>query len=419
MLLLLTAALLSLAVRGQSAFAAEPVGELSLSGFRLDADAQALDLSQLDPAEVKAAIAACSPLTNVKTVELMDEQGESAFTAEDVRALKAALPDAAIHYVFELFGQRVSTLDENVVFDNIRLEEADEAALSDALEVLKCTRFVLDKTVGGMRDETLARLRDDYPERGLVWRVYFAGQTEETRSYYSALTDEEILRLTWLFDNRNVEPLKYFTNAVYLDIGHNGALSDLSFAACMPRLECLIASGSLVADIFALANCPDLTWAEFCFCGCLEDLSPLAGLEKLKYLNISYCNVKDIRALEKLPLERLVAFFCPIPPEQQEQFLARHPDCLAGFVGDQPYGYPWRYNAEAAVASDFFPYYSRMRELFLYDDPNYFGNNRYSPYGPGYLSLRPYNLVFGEDGTGQGPIPYQRFVQEGTPWPAP
>ena len=44
MLLLLTAALLSLAVRGQSAFAAEPVGELSLSGFRLDADTQALDL---------------------------------------------------------------------------------------------------------------------------------------------------------------------------------------------------------------------------------------------------------------------------------------------------------------------------------------------------------------------------------------
>ena len=394
--------------------AAAPETEISytvqIGKMTVPSDAQERDLSAVKPKALPELVEKLALLDHVETVELMDAKGKSALAPVDVKAVMDAMPEAQVHYEFELFGRQVSTLDEELLFDPVTLEDEDEQELREALDILQgCRRIVLDKTFRGMKAEILGQIRDDYPERGVVWRVYFPGYAVQTSASVSMLTDEEILRITFMLNDYNSIPLKYCNNAVYVDVGHNDQLSDISFVGNMPRLECFIASGSIVRDISRLAECPNLTWAEFCFCTYLEDISPLEELENLKYLNVSYTGVTDISPLEDVPLERLVTFHCMVPPAQQAHFIEKHPDCLAGFEGEQPYGYPWRYNDGGQGANNFFEYYIRMRELFIYDDRNYVNNTKGNRYGPGYIELRPYNLVYDENGRLRTTTPWQEL----------
>ena len=126
---------------------------------------------------------------------------------------------------------------------------------------------------------------------------------------------------------------------------------------------------------------------ECCFCSRLTDISALKDHPTLKYLNISYTNVSDISMLENVALERMVAMTTPIAREAQHAFDEAHPDCLSAWYGEQPYGYPWRYDAIPNVPAVYFSYYAHMRQLFLYGEA-YYWNVKNSPYGPGYLALR-------------------------------
>lgn len=364
--------------------AAAPGIELSYSvrvgGSWYDRDTETVNLSRLRPAQLDAALEALRLLPALREIELMGRGGRCLFDRAEVRQILKALPEADVHYEFELFGQTLSTLDERVEYDHVVLCDDDEAAIREALDLLpRCRYFKLDEDRFGMHDEVFASIRDDYPDIKLVWRVFIAG--------VNMLTDEEILRVTFVVKDYNSAPLRYCTDAVYLDIGHNSYMSDISFLACMPRLECLILSGSLVRDLSPLESCRNLVWVECCFCGRLEDISALKGHDSIRFVNISNTSVSDVSALEDLKLERLVAMQARVTPEARQRFDERNPDCLTAWFGEQPYGYPWRYDAIPAVSAVYSDYYRQMRALFLYDDKGYM-NNKLSPYGPGYLALR-------------------------------
>ena len=189
------------------------------------------------------------------------------------------------------------------------------------------------------------------------------------------LTDETMIRMTHRLVDSNIDELKYATEVTYMDIGHNPKLTDISFVSYMPKLECVIVSGSSVTDISYFANCPNLTWLELCFCGLLEDISALSELRNLKYLNVSYTKVSDLSSLENVPLERMNCMHTKASNDQKNQFIEKHPECLSVFKGKQPYGYGWRYNDHGYT---FFEYYLNMREVFRYDDENYTGNRKES-----------------------------------------
>ena len=81
----------------------------------------------------------------------------------------------------------------------------------------------------------------------------------------------------------------------------------------------------------------------------------------------------------------------PVAPEPTAEarlaFDETHPDCISAWYGEQPYGYPWRYDGIPAVPAVYSAYYAHMRQLFLYGE-GYCWNVKNSPYGPGYLALR-------------------------------
>ncbi|MBR1496161.1 MAG: hypothetical protein IJ617_00860 [Oscillospiraceae bacterium] len=346
---------------------------LRLLGQTVDAATEELDLSSLSPEQVPETAAALALLPGLRRVELMDAAGQCALGAAEVRQLVQAAPQAAFNYTFELFGKTVSTADKRIEFVRQQIGDEHEAEIRAALDLMPAGTYLLMDTCG-MSDEVMASIRDDYPDKTVVWRIFCT-------YYFSALTDDEVILMTFDLNNENCGPLKYCTEARYIDVGHNNTLTDISWAANMPKLECIIVSGAPVSDLSPFANCPNLTWLELGFCYYVTDLTPLSGLRNLKYLNTSCSQLQDITPLMDVPLERFMCAQYPgqeIPKDQQEAFIASHPDCIAIFGAfdsnnlavNNPYGYGWRYN-DAGMT--FFEYYARMRQIFHYADPNWYG----------------------------------------------
>lgn len=326
---------------------------VEILGHVYDSHTTELDLSAMTAGDIPAVCDKFPMLPNLAKVELSTADGTSQLTKEDVKTLIAAAPGISFHYAFQFAGQTLSTDTESVHIKNKTLNE-DELRL--ALDLMPgCKRIVLENC--GLSNDCLAKIRDDYRHQTkVVWRVWFGGGT--------TLTDVEVIRSTYDLINENCGNLIYCEDVRFMDIGHNEALSTVSFVAGMPNLEVIIISGAPIRDLSPFANCKNLRVLEAAFCGLIEDISPLASCEKLEMLNISFTKVKDLTALDNLPMTHLVVKWPNgiVPMKERDRFVAQHPDCLALFTGSQPYGLGWRYDDN----NDPLPWYAEIREVFHY-----------------------------------------------------
>lgn len=349
---------------------------VNINGTACDQETRKIDLSGLTAEETAGILPKLRLLPDLKEIELMSPEGRSSLAVADVKKLAEAVPSAQLHYEFDLFGKHISTQDERVEYDSVEIgnEGADE--IRDALSIMSGCKYLLLDTCG-IDNEVMAGIRDEFPDKKIVWRIYL-----DTGYPYDFLTDEQVLRITYGLNDENCQVLKYCTDTVYLDIGHNEALTDFSFIGNMKDLECLVASLASVTDLSPLRNCQNLIWVELIDCYELTDITPLKDIPSIRYLSISETEVSDISATDSLPnLERFGAVRRSIPVDVQEHFRALHPDCIAIFDYDEnPYGYGWRYNYGST-----FEYYLHMREVFHYDDGGFFGNQKEAVYCPIYL----------------------------------
>lgn len=300
---------------------------------------------------------------NIAYVELMKPDGTTAFSMADVDLLQESFPDVTFHYSFRLFGKTVSTTDQRIEYVGTSIGDEGEAQLRSALDILdNCTYFKLDGC--GLSNARLAKLRDDYPDTEIVWRIYVWQR--------SWLTDTEVLRAVYHVDDSNSYPFRYLTKVKYMDLGHNTDMVDISFCAYMPNLEIAILSGAPIKDLTPLANCKKLEFLELAWCGHITDVSPLAGCTQLRYLNVGHSRVKDFSALTGLDLKMLsyvnssnrVGF----TEYHWEQIQAQFPTCWITFNPlayneATPYSKGWRYTE----AGGYTPIYRKARDVFGYD----------------------------------------------------
>lgn len=349
---------------------------VDINGQTCDQGTEKIDLSGLTSAQIEELTPKLSLLSKLSEVELMSPDGSSTLSAADVKQLMQAVPDATIHYEFDLFGKHISTQDERVEYDSVQIGNEGAEEIREALSIMSGCKYLLLDTCG-IDNEVMASLRDEFPDKKIVWRIYL-----DTGYPFDFLTDEQVLRITYGLNDENCQVLKYCTDVVYLDVGHNEALTDFSFMANMPELECLIASLASVTDLSPLRNCQKLIWVELIDCYYLTDITPLKDIPSIRYLSISESEVSDISATDSLlNLERFGAVKREISADQQARFRELHPNCIAIFDWDaNPYGYGWRYNDGTT-----FEYYAKMREVFHYDDGGFFGNQKAAAYCPIYL----------------------------------
>lgn len=345
---------------------------VELLGKEYDTQTTELDLSAMESGDVARTAEKLAMLPNLESVELMDSEGSSSLTKEDVKTLMDAAPEVVFHYSFDFFGTTISTADTEVEIKNQSIGDENEAQVRQALDILpNCTRFVLDNCK--LSNEVMAQIRDDYRGRTkVVWRVYF-GQG-------SSLTDVELMRVVGdLFDS-NCSDLIYCEDVVCIDLGHNEWLTETSFISGMVNLEYCIISGAPIKDLTPFSNCKKLKFLEIAFCEYVYDATPLAECESLEMLNISNTHITDLTPLDDLPLTHFCAKMNPggvsrVSSDEQARFKEQHPDCWSTFNEDpQPYGKGWRYDEDGLTP---LPYYQQIRDWLLYDiyprTPNHTG----------------------------------------------
>lgn len=313
-----------------------------------------LELSHLTTADVEGAINAIALLPDLTNVSLVNSSGDSRLTVADARVLIAAHPNVNFRYEFRLFGQTVSTLTEQLVFNGVSIGDTGLEQIREALTILpNCTYIKLDSC--GISDSVMAQFRSENPDIKITWRVFV--------DKYSMLTDEEVLHMPYTVEDEDLGPLKYCNEVKYLDMV-NCKITNINFLAHMPKLECAIFTLTRIDDISPVTNCPNLTWLELANCSLLDNISCLSGMTNLKYLNLSGTKVKDISDLNNLPLERLKCAKSSIGKAALEAFSAKHPNCMVSNKG-LAVGYGWRYDDTAQkVPCD---YYANMMKVFNYD----------------------------------------------------
>ena len=334
-------------------------------------EAKELDLSALKPAELSAAKEALALLPALERIDLGSE--ENGLSWQQISALAAIRPEAALDYGFTLFGQALNLSDEELNFSHIPMKD-EGAAVREILPLMRNCRL-LDMDSCGVSTEAMAAIREDFPQIEVIWRIWFGLN-------YSVRTDVERILASRpsvggnLYDSTITE-FRYCTHVRYMDLGHNESLTNLDFCAYMPDLEVLVAAMNPLTDISALAKCPKLEYLELNSTA-VYDLSPLAELKELRHLNIANCwNLTDMSPILGLTgLERLwIGCITRIPPEQVEAMRQAAPDCEIDVTVYDPTDGHWRYLGYIEEGGwpriQLAPRYEKLREQFGYSDRDF------------------------------------------------
>ena len=340
----------------------------SIGDQKISASMTSLDLSQATAEEVDRLISVLPALTSLKTLELGSANAEDPVISwEQVRALEKGLPQATLNYSLSLRGFPFQLSDQILNLNHLVFE--DEGKLAEQIASCMPNLKVLDMDSCGVSNESMAAIRERFPNVNVVWRVWIGAD-------YSTRTDVERLMISNpdrggdLNTPESIAGLFYCNKVKYLDMGHNYLMTDISFIRNMPDLEVLIIAMTAIKDISPLAGCKNLYYLEY-QTSAASDLSPLSGLTKLKDLNICYdFALRDIRPIMNLELDRLyIGCLSPVPPEQIAQYRQLHPNCIVNDTTEDPTEESWRYGDihhnggwEAA------PRYEKLRLEFEYDN---------------------------------------------------
>lgn len=337
-----------------------------------------LDLTGITESELPLFEDVAKYMKSLQSVILGDEV-RSPLSREVLSRLTSAAPDAAFSYGFTLYGQEMNLADEYMDLRKIKVDD-EGAAIAEVLPYMtKCTCVDLDES--GVSDAACVALRDAFPDVKIVWRVYFSWT-------YSARTDVKSILCSLagtygLYNNDSTEPLKYFTDLVNLDAGHNNLhQNDMTFLESLPNLEVLVFYEGYMTDISPIAACKNLRYLELTF-SAISDISALADLDKLTDLDVAGCyNLEDISPIipaDKLP--NLRRFYCAglkVSDEQLAQFQANHPDCEINTEDGRADGL-WRFKmvpCENNIPENRTPQYQAICDIFHYRVSEYGGYDR-------------------------------------------
>lgn len=339
-----------------------------IGGKTFDGEAQTLDLrdTRHEQAQDLAVVLGC--MNRLQSVELGSESAGS-IPWEDIALLKSNCADVRFQYRFTLYGQEFDLDTESMDFRGTEVTDNGNALYAVLSCMNNCKYLDMDST--GVSNESLERLQELFPKTRIVWRVWFGEN-------YSVRTDAERILASkptvggMIYD---ASVLKYCTEIKYLDLGHNDELSDLSFAAHMPKLEVLIIAMTGITDLSPLRSCPELEYLEL-NSTYISDLTPLENSVGLHHLNIAGCpNIRDITPLYGLTnLERLwIGIDTPVPADQVQKMRELVPGCKINTTADDPHGDAWRFTAYDPEEPKYYwvPRYELLREQLGYNYQEY------------------------------------------------
>ena len=343
---------------------AEVFWSVSLFGSEFSNTTEILDLSALTDEDVPAVAAELSKLFSLKTVQLCPDDGFTALSYDSIAMLNSAAPEAELNCRFELYGLTADWETEELRYFRVKIGDPGIDVFRSALPYLRSLTLLRLERCEIKDYESMAALKEAFPEKNIVWSVQFAG--------YDFMTDTTLMNSPLIRDN-NAYLLQYFPDVLYLDIGHNRAITNIEFVKYFPKLTTVILSITKISDISPLANCPDIEFLE-CFSTNVDDISCLAGLKKLEYLNLGdNKNLRDLSPLyelENLKIVRLCQRSFDHLTKEDAEILQEHlPNCFVSTVGGHSANSGnWRYNNDGSMTERYALLKEQMRYHLMWQD---------------------------------------------------
>lgn len=288
-------------------------------------------------------------------LELMDVRA-AALALDEMTLLKEAYPSVRFVWNVDLYGTELSSDDTEADISGIEITDIEDLKLR--LRLLDSLTY-LDMCDCGLTNEQMEELQNEFPQIKFVWKVTLGLWTIRTDTVaFSTLKDGTI---TYRLTNDDCKVLKYCTDMVALDLGHN-KVTDLSFLEYMPELKILIlvdnwltdTQSPYLYDLSMLKYCPKLMYLEF-FVGDVTDISVFDYLPNLVDLNISYNPISDVsHLLNFTKLERLYIEHTSLTEQDYELLKETYPDAYIVYYGEGSVDQGWREHERYFAMIDMF-----------------------------------------------------------------
>ncbi len=321
-------------------------------GQSYPSDTTELDLTQAsmpDETTLADALSAFPALTRV------DLTGQT-LSDEAMLSLVQAMPDTLFVWDVDLFGVTVSSEATDVDISDTPVDNLD--TLKQKLALLpNLTQLVMCNC--GPGNEEMETLIAAFPSIKFVWMIQIGGWEMRTdvkafsKGNRKTFDGGEFIGGKTNFTDEDIQPLKYCTDLIALDLGHGSRITDLSVLQYLPKLRFLIVAMNKITDIEDLKYCPELEYLEI-FQNFISDWTPLLSLPKLTHLNCSTNYGKDESGTKTYPdytilkqmtqLERVWIIHCNLSTEQVEDLRAALPNAVVNNIGGHSTDNGWRDN---------------------------------------------------------------------------
>lgn len=246
------------------------------------------ELVVADPA-VEDLTLALQLLPELKTVRLTGVMP----AVEEVDALRETYPDVVWSFAVEICGtsypEDVTEIDlSGIQIGDIAQLESQVAYLPQLQKVIMCDC--------GISNEEMDALNRRHGDISFIWNVTLG-------PYITVRTDlTEFIVYTYKYkyylDDEAAYNLRYLTEMVCLDLGHN-QITNCDFVAFMPNLTYLVIADTQISDLTPLTGLTNLKYLEAFLCP-FTDYTPLATLTGLEDLNIGFTKGEDATPLMQM-----------------------------------------------------------------------------------------------------------------------
>ncbi|MDO4544450.1 MAG: leucine-rich repeat domain-containing protein [Clostridia bacterium] len=256
--------------------------------------------------------------------------GNSPYTIEEVAEVKRQCPNISILWTFEFYGRTLCTADEGEI-DLSYIEVSDLSELQNALSLFENAASV-NLSFCSLSNEELASLREQTDNIKVVWTVVLRYNRWSVRTDMVAFSTKQYDPPDFPLTSEHVDPLRYCTELVALDLGHNH-ISDLSFLEGLTNLKVLILADNRISDISSIAKLEKLMYLEI-FKNSITDLSPIENMDTLVDVNFGFNPIENIEPLFSCDnLERIWmrTNTLLVSQEDQDRLIAAFPNATIDF----------------------------------------------------------------------------------------
>lgn len=293
------------------------ISAINISNIYFREDLETIDLNNLPKDELL--IKKLALFTNLKEVIIETQE----LTPKEKMELITTYPNVFFKYNIKLFDIDVSSDSEELNLSNKKNISYQE--LHDTIKLLPKLKSI-DLSNTNLSNEESAQLREDYPNIKIDWIIHLNNKWSlrtDAVTFSVLVTNFNYKRMT----SKDIQVLKYCTNLKALDLGHQD-ITDISVIGdYLPELRVLILADNKISDLTPLAKLKHLHYLEL-FMNNITDLTPLAECKEMVDLNVchNYRLSNIIPILNYTKLERLWISSCKISQTDYSVLRQKYPN---------------------------------------------------------------------------------------------